>query len=57
MYAEERRLVFIETSAKTATNVSKLFYEIGKPLFFYGSINCVLVFLPHPSHDIRRLFY
>ncbi|KAI6670665.1 hypothetical protein NL676_005550 [Syzygium grande] len=32
VYAEERRLVFIETSAKTATNVSKLFYEIAKRL-------------------------
>eukprot|EP00475_Leptophrys_vorax_P005528 TRINITY_DN13338_c0_g3_i2.p1 TRINITY_DN13338_c0_g3~~TRINITY_DN13338_c0_g3_i2.p1 ORF type:complete len:201 (+),score=17.20 TRINITY_DN13338_c0_g3_i2:273-875(+) len=31
-YAEENRLFFLETSAKTATNVNELFYEIARQL-------------------------
>lgn len=29
-YAQQSGLFFIETSAKTATNVNDLFYEIGR---------------------------
>ena len=29
-YAQENSLFFMETSAKTATNVKDIFYEIGK---------------------------
>ena len=29
-YAQENGLFYLETSAKTATNVNEVFYEIGK---------------------------
>lgn len=33
VYAEENGLFFIETSAKAATNVNDIFYEIGVSSF------------------------
>jgi hypothetical protein len=43
-YAEANGLFFTETSAKTAQNVSELFYELGKCLLsqlqFCGSLCC-----------------
>jgi len=36
VYAEENGLFFMETSAKTASNVNDIFYEIGLiPLFMF----------------------
>lgn len=34
-YAEENGLFFQETSAKTASNVNDMFYEIGTIYFLY----------------------
>uniref|UniRef100_A0A453H1N5 Ras-related protein RHN1 n=1 Tax=Aegilops tauschii subsp. strangulata TaxID=200361 RepID=A0A453H1N5_AEGTS len=33
-YAQENGLFFMETSAKTATNVNDIFYEIGESTFY-----------------------
>jgi hypothetical protein len=34
-YAQENGLFFMETSAKTATNVNDIFYEIGEFTFIH----------------------
>ncbi|KAJ0974490.1 hypothetical protein J5N97_016455 [Dioscorea zingiberensis] len=35
-YAQENGLFFMETSAKTATNVNEIFYEIARSMLFLG---------------------
>jgi len=43
VYAQENGLFFMETSAKTATNVNDIFYEIGKLSLWIEGLNiCML---------------
>lgn len=39
VFAQENGLFFMETSAKTATNVNDIFYEIGKLSLWIEGLN------------------
>ena len=47
MFALENKLVFLETSAKTAANVEAAFVNTAENI--YGNIQTVYFFLPTPS--------
>jgi len=44
-YAEENNIMFMETSAKTASNVNELFVSIGE---IHG-------YVPHPCPSLKQL--
>lgn len=45
VYAEENGLFFMETSAKTASNVNDIFYEIGLSPFLFYVLGCLMSIL------------